>query len=199
MRQQIVFASQNAGKHREIQALLPEYHIIQPATLHHIDIPETGKTFVENALIKARFWSQQMQMPVLADDSGLMVDVLHGQPGIHSARYAGADANDEDNLTKLLNAMTNQSNRAAQFVCCVVFLRHADDPLPIIAYGQWHGQIATSAQGAEGFGYDPIFWLPEAKKTVAQLSAGQKNQISHRGRALANFKSQLQQEFKGHE
>lgn len=147
---------------------------------------ETGVTFIENALIKARNAAEHTGLPAISDDSGLAVDVLDGAPGVRSARYSGADANDLANNRKLLQALAGvpDEQRGAQFHCTVVYLRHAQDPVPLICHGVWPGYILRDARGQAGFGYDPLFWVPEEQASSAELSKARKNRISHRGRAM---------------
>lgn len=184
----IVLASNNPGKVREIDAMLEGSGIrILPQSDFAVEsVAETGLTFVENALLKARHAAEQTGLPAIADDSGLVVDALNGAPGIHSARYAGEEASDEANLRKLLDVMADvpEDRRTARFVCLMVFLRHAADPLPLICQGIWEGRITTAPAGEGGFGYDPIFFLPDRGCTSAELPAEEKNRLSHRGRAL---------------
>ena len=183
----IVLASSNPGKIREIQAIL-QNDLILPQSEFKVNEPEeTGTTFVENALIKARNAARHCGLPAIADDSGLVVDALNGAPGVISARYAGPDATDTDNWQKLLQQLQGvpHAERSARFICVLVFLRHAEDPLPIIAQGIWEGHILEQAIGDNGFGYDPVFWLQDWQCSSAQLSPDQKNQISHRAQALA--------------
>jgi len=184
--QQIVLASGNAGKIREIQALLPNYPIVAQSAFDITEAEETGLSFVENAIIKARNAALHSGLPAIADDSGLVVDTLHGAPGVLSARYAGAAANDWDNLQKVLQALDGvpDAERTARFVCVMVFMQHAEDPLPVIAQGVWVGRILHQPKGENGFGYDPIFWVPELDCAAAELSAEAKNALSHRGKAL---------------
>ncbi|NOU20391.1 MAG: RdgB/HAM1 family non-canonical purine NTP pyrophosphatase, partial [Methyloglobulus sp.] len=158
--QQIVLASNNQGKIREIQALLPDYSIIPQAEFIQSEAEETGVTFVENALLKARHAAQHSHLPVLADDSGLAVDALSGAPGIFSARYAGIGASDQDNVNKLLMELNGVplEERTARFICVMVLIEHANDPVPVIAQGTWEGRILFHPTGANGFGYDPVFW-----------------------------------------
>jgi XTP/dITP diphosphohydrolase len=190
---QIVLASNNKGKINEIQALLPNFHILPQSEFNVSDVEETGLTFVENALIKARHAARQCHLPVLADDSGLAVDVLNGAPGIYSARYAGNGASDQDNVDKLLMALEGvpKEERSARFICVLVYLEHAEDPVPIIAQGIWEGRILFHPQGANGFGYDPVFWVPEHNCASAELSAEIKNALSHRGQALKKLAKRL--------
>lgn len=184
--QQIVLASGNAGKIREIQALLPNYPIVAQSAFDITEAEETGLSFVENAIIKARNAALHSGLPAIADDSGLVVDKLHGAPGVLSARYAGAAANDRDNLQKVIQALDDvpDAERTARFVCVMVFMQHAEDPLPVIAQGVWEGRILHQPKGENGFGYDPIFWVPELDCAAAELSAEAKNVLSHRGKAL---------------
>ena len=184
----IVLASNNPGKVREIGAMLVDSGIeILPQSAFAVgEAEETGLTFVENALLKARNAAEHTGLPAIADDSGLVVDALNGAPGIHSARYAGEDASDADNLHKLLEAMADvpAEQRTARFVCLMVFLRHAADPLPLICQGIWEGRITTAPSGTGGFGYDPVFFVPEKGCTSAELPPDEKNRLSHRGQAL---------------
>ncbi|WP_425454787.1 RdgB/HAM1 family non-canonical purine NTP pyrophosphatase [Inmirania thermothiophila] len=154
---------------------------------------ETAPTFVENALLKARHAAQAAGLPALADDSGLLVDALGGAPGIHSARYAGPDADDEANNRRLLEALAGVpwARRTARFHCVLVYLRHAADPTPVIAEGSWAGRIAEAPRGANGFGYDPLFWLDERGCTSAELAPEEKDRVSHRGQALARLVERL--------
>ena len=158
------------------------------------DIPspvEDGATFVENALIKARAVSLASSMPAIADDSGLVVPALNGRPGIYSSRFAHADATDAENNEELLDQLASQEFRAAYFFCCMVFLRHPIDPTPIIAYGQWWGEILTQAKGTGGFGYDPLFFITSENSSAAELPAHIKNKLSHRGQASQHLIKQL--------
>jgi len=184
--QRLVLASGNAGKIREIQALLPDYPIFAQSAFDIIEAEETGLSFVENAIIKARNAAHHCGLPAIADDSGLVVDALQGQPGVLSARYAGPGVNDQDNLQKVLQALEGvpDAERTARFVCVMVFMQHAEDPLPVIAQGVWEGRILHQPNGENGFGYDPIFWVPERDCAAAELSAEVKNALSHRGKAL---------------
>jgi XTP/dITP diphosphohydrolase len=189
----VVLASGNAGKIRELQALLPDTDIFPQSQWQVADVEEAGLTFVENALIKARHAARICGLPVIADDSGLVVDALDGAPGIYSARYAGIGAGDAANCEKLLQALQRvpASQRQARFVCVLVYLRHADDPLPIIAQGVWEGEIMTALAGENGFGYDPLFWVPSEACASAQLSPERKNALSHRAQALQMLQAQL--------
>jgi len=184
--QKIVLASGNKGKIKEIQALLNNYTIITQQEFNIQEAEETGSTFVENAIIKAKNAALHSNLPAIADDSGLIVDTLNGAPGVISARFAGPQANDQDNLQKLLKDMEGipEAQRTARFICVIVLMRHANDPFPIITQASWEGIILPNAQGTNGFGYDPIFWLPTENCSSAELPASRKNQLSHRGQAL---------------
>lgn len=192
--QQLVLASGNQGKINEIQAILKDQQIVPQSQFNVDEADETGSTFVENAIIKARNAALHCNMPAIADDSGLVVDALKGAPGVISARYAGADASDQDNLDKLLQAMQGiaTEQRSARFVCVIVVMRHADDPLPIIAQAAWEGMILNKAMGDNGFGYDPVFWVPTHQKASAELLPVIKNSISHRGQALQKLVTLIQ-------
>lgn len=184
-----ILASANPGKLRELAKLLePLGRTLRDIAHFKIESPEeTGLTFVENALIKARHASVKTGWPAIADDSGLVVDALNGAPGIYSARYAGVGASDHENLWKLLNDLEGvpTAQRGASFFACVVYMRHAADPAPLICYGQWQGRILEAPRGGHGFGYDPIFAVPERDfRASAELLPEDKNGISHRGRAL---------------
>lgn len=193
--QSIVLASNNAKKVSELSHLLApqRWELTAQGKLNILEAEETGQTFVENALIKARHASQQANMPAIADDSGLVVDALQGAPGIFSARYAGIEADDVDNNNKLLGALIGIpfEQRTAHFHCTLVFLRHASDPDPLICQGRWHGNILSSPQGDNGFGYDPLFWVERLQCSAAQLSPAQKGLISHRGIASQKLVSSL--------
>ena len=181
----IILATGNPGKVRELNAMLKgHYGVVSQKDLQVKEIPETGSSFIENALIKARNASLQTKLPTLADDSGLEVEALDGEPGIYSARYAREGATDEENVKKLLLNMKNHSNRKANFCCAMVFIREAQDPNPVIIERRWHGEILRRAIGSNGFGYDPIFYLKEYDCSSAQLNPETKNRISHRGLAL---------------
>jgi len=188
----IILATSNLGKVRELNSMLEgQYNVVSQIDMKVEEVPETGASFIENALIKARNASSQSQLPALADDSGLVVDALNGEPGIYSARYAGENATDEDNIVKLLSRMDNEDDRRASFWCAMVFVRHASDPEPVIVEKSWEGQILRELKGKNGFGYDPIFYLPELNCTSAQLSAEEKNRKSHRGQALQEILKHL--------
>ena len=187
MSNRIVLASNNGKKIRELSAILAAsgIHILPQSDFGIAEVAETGTTFIENALIKARHAAAASGLPAIADDSGLCVPALGGAPGIYSARYSGEG--DAGNNRKLLAALENVQDRRAYYVCLIVYLRHADDPLPIIAQGLWHGTIALEARGDGGFGYDPLFVPAGDSRTAAEYSAAEKNSISHRARALAAF------------
>ena len=188
----IILATGNPGKVRELNAMLEgHYQVVSQKDMQVKEVPETGSSFVENALIKARNAASQTQLPALADDSGLEVEALDGRPGIYSARYAGINATDEENLKKLLNEMKKHSNRKANFCCAMVFMRDAEDQNPIIIEKRWYGEILTRPIGSNGFGYDPIFYLKEYDCSSAQLDPKTKNQISHRGQALSDLLSEI--------
>ncbi|AIJ08471.1 MULTISPECIES: XTP/dITP diphosphatase [Edwardsiella] len=186
--QHVVLATGNAGKVRELASLLTDFglDIVAQSTLGIEGAEETGLTFIENAILKARHAARLSGLPAIADDSGLAVDALGGAPGIYSARYAGEDASDRANLEKLLHALRDvpAGQRQARFHCVLVYLRHADDPTPLVCHGVWEGEIAAAPSGDGGFGYDPIFFVPAQGCTAAQLSREQKRAISHRGQAL---------------
>lgn len=191
--QQIVLASGNQGKIKEIQAILENHPIIPQSQFDVQEADETGSTFIENAIIKARNAAYHCQLPAIADDSGLVVDALDGAPGVISARYAGNQATDQENLDKLLIELKDipREQRSARFVCVMVFMRHANDPLPIITQGIWEGSILHQEMGENGFGYDPIFWVPTHNQSSAQLSPQTKNQISHRSQALNKLANKI--------
>ena len=183
----LVIASNNAGKLREFQFLLQPLgiEVLTQAQLGIAEAEEPHVTFIENALAKARHVGRLSGLPALADDSGICVTALNGAPGVQSARYAGDNPRlDARNNAKLLQDMQGVADRRAHYYCVLVLLHHADDPQPLIAEGEWHGEIAYQERGDGGFGYDPLFWLPEFGKTSAQLEREQKHAISHRGKAL---------------
>ena len=188
---EIVVASANPGKLREFSELFAEFHInILPQSAFAVpSVAETGASFEENALLKARHGAAHARRPVIADDSGIEVDALDGAPGIYSARYAGAGATDADNLALLLRNIAALGVRqpAARFRCVIAYVRTADDPEPLLAHGVWEGHIVDEPAGAHGFGYDPIFHVPAQGCTSAQLSPALKNTISHRGQALRSL------------
>ncbi|MBP2168194.1 XTP/dITP diphosphohydrolase [Erwinia toletana] len=186
--QKVVLATGNPGKVRELADLLAAFglDIVAQTDLGVESAEETGLTFIENAILKARHAAQITGLPAIADDSGLAVDALGGAPGIYSARYAGEDASDQQNLEKLLVALQDvpDERRQAQFHCVLVYLRHAADPTPLVFHGSWEGVITRSAAGEGGFGYDPIFHVPALGKTAAELTKDEKRAVSHRGKAL---------------
>lgn len=184
--QTFVLASGNPGKIREIQAILAGHPIVAQSQFNVVEAEETGSTFVENAIIKARNAALHCKLPAIADDSGLIVDALNGAPGVISARYAGKGASDLDNLNKLLRDMEGvpDEQRSARFVCVMVLMEHANDPFPVIAQGVWEGRILTHPVGTNGFGYDPVFLVPDYQCASAELPAAVKNSLSHRGQAL---------------
>jgi non-canonical purine NTP pyrophosphatase (RdgB/HAM1 family) len=192
----IVLASSNPGKVREINQLLSDIDLrVRPQSGFGVmDVEETGLTFVENAILKARNASSHTGMPAVADDSGLEVDALNGAPGIYSARYAGSGASDQANLEKLLEVLTDipEDRRSARFQCLLVFLRHAGDPTPVICQGTWEGRILFAPRGDNGFGYDPVFYVPTHNCTSAELAPEVKNSLSHRGQALRKLAVALQ-------
>ena len=190
----LVLASNNAGKVKEFQALLAplNFEVIPQGLLGIASAEEPHHTFIENALAKARHASSASGLPALADDSGICAHALDGRPGVHSARYAGENANDLANNQKLISELSNQSDRSAHYVCALVLVNSADDPNPLIVEASWHGVIVDEAKGINGFGYDPHFFLPELNLTAAELDPAQKNLISHRGQALRELISQLQ-------
>lgn len=191
----IVLASHNNGKVREMNQILKSCAMtVKPLSeFTDIEAEETGLTFVENAIIKARHACQASGLPAIADDSGLEVSALKGAPGIYSARYAGAKATDNQNLEKLLEALDDveDNKRQARFQCLMVYMRHELDPVPLIVQGTWEGFITRNPQGDNGFGYDPVFFVPEKNCTSAQLDSEIKNNISHRGQALRQLVSAI--------
>lgn len=192
----LVLASSNQGKLREINQLIGGLGL-QVVPQSDFDVPdadETGLTFVENAILKARHAAQLTGLPALADDSGLEVDALNGAPGIYSARFAGPGASDADNLQKLLTELKDvpENQRTARFQCLMVYMAHADDPTPLICQGSWEGRILFAPQGENGFGYDPVFWVREQQCASAELALEVKNRISHRGQALLGLLGALQ-------
>lgn len=189
----LVIASNNPGKLKEIQrALAPLDWQVTPQSAFHIpEAEEPHHTFIENALAKARHASRLSGLPALADDSGICVAALGGAPGVYSAHYAGLPKSDQRNNLALLEAMQDITDRRAHYYCVLVLMLHADDPQPIIADGVWQGEIALGPRGANGFGYDPLFYLPQLGKMSAELSHDEKNKISHRGLALAALKEKI--------
>ncbi|MGO1298765.1 MAG: XTP/dITP diphosphatase [Vibrio sp.] len=198
MNKKIVLATGNQGKVREMAGLLADFgfDVIAQSELNVSSVPETGTTFIENAIIKARHAAKETGCAAIADDSGLEVDYLQGAPGIYSARYAGKEATDQDNLNKLLNTMQDvpDAQRTARFHCVLVLMRHADDPTPLVCHGKWEGRILHEAQGEHGFGYDPIFWVPEEHCASAELEPTRKKQLSHRGQALSKLFQAIQEQ-----
>ena len=194
---EIVLASSNPGKVREINQLLAmlDLHVQPQSEFGVVDIEETGLSFVENAILKARHAAQHTGLPAIADDSGIEVDALNGAPGIYSARFAGEHASDQANLEKLLAELDGlpEAQRSARFQCLMVFMRHANDPTPLICQGTWEGRILTAARGENGFGYDPVFYVPTHDCSSAELPAEVKNALSHRGQALHKLLASLQQ------
>lgn len=193
--QQIVLATNNQGKVNELQTLLADagFNIVAQKQFNVPDAEETGLTFVENAILKARHTAKLTGLPAIADDSGLVVQALNGAPGIYSARYAGEHGNDQSNNEKLLNALKNvpPENRQAYFYCALVYLQHENDPTPIICLGKWDGIILNELKGEGGFGYDPLFYIPQLNCTAAELTKDHKSQISHRGLALKQLIAQI--------
>jgi len=186
MQDTVVLASGNRGKISEIQSILCRYNVVPQSEFDIQDVDETGTTFIENAIIKARNAAKHSGLPAIADDSGLEVDALNGAPGVYSARYAGKDASDAANLEKVLANLTNISDaqRSGRFHCVMVYMRHENDPCPLIAQGTWEGIILRHSRGTNGFGYDPIFYLSELGCSSAELSSEEKNRLSHRYKAL---------------
>ena len=194
-RRQIVLASGNQGKLREFQHLLANLNIdMLPQSQFNVDsVEETGLTFVENAILKARHAAKISGLPAIADDSGIEVDALNGQPGIYSARYAGEEASDAENNAKLLKNLEGlqEAQRTARFHCVLVYLRHGDDPTPLVCHGAWEGRILEAPSGDHGFGYDPLFYVPSEGCSTADLPKDVKNSISHRAIAMAKLAEQL--------
>lgn len=191
--QQIVIASGNKGKLAEFSHLFETFNIDVRAQSEFdiTDAEETGTTFVENAIIKAKHASEQSGLPAIADDSGLVVPSLNGEPGIYSARYAGEHGNDSANNQKLLAELKGEQNRSAMFLCVLVYMRHAKDPNPVICEGKWHGSICENPSGSQGFGYDPVFYVASHNCTAAELDKQQKGELSHRGIALNKLMREL--------
>lgn len=191
----VVLATGNPGKVKEFSEILASsgMTLIPQSDFGVPNIEETGLTFVENALLKARNAAQHTGLAAIADDSGIEVDALNGAPGIYSARYGGEGASDKDNYSKLLSALKGvvDANRTARYRSVIVFLRHADDPSPIIAEGTWEGRILHTARGSGGFGYDPVFFIPTLGVSAAEISALEKNRLSHRGQALRMLREKL--------
>ncbi|MGB1403550.1 MAG: RdgB/HAM1 family non-canonical purine NTP pyrophosphatase [Porticoccaceae bacterium] len=196
MNNKLVLASANVGKIKELQQMLDKLgiEVIPQSTLNVPDIDETGLSFVENSLLKARNAAALTNLPAIADDSGLEVDFLRGAPGIYSARFSGEHATDASNRQKLLQLMADvpEDQRTARYQTLIVYMRHADDPTPIICQGTWEGSIATDEKGDGGFGYDSIFQVAETNCRAAELDKDTKNRLSHRGKAMAKLLSKLQ-------
>lgn len=192
----VVLATGNPGKLGEMQEILAplSIEVVAQSDFGYPEAEETGLSFIENALLKARHATLQTGLPAIADDSGLEVDVLNGAPGIYSARYAGPDATDADNNRELLDALQGKSadQRHARFQCLMVFMRHPEDPTPVISQGTWEGRILDAPRGNGGFGYDPLFLIPDRNQTSAELAPEVKNELSHRGRAMRGLLTQLQ-------
>ncbi|MDP2634324.1 MULTISPECIES: XTP/dITP diphosphatase [unclassified Pseudoalteromonas] len=193
MTKTLVLATGNQGKVKELAQMLSplDINVVPQSDFNVSSVPETGTTFVENAIIKARHAAKVTGLPAIADDSGLEVDALNGAPGVYSARFAGDDATDQDNIDKLLIELGDNPIRSARFWCVLVLMRHSDDPTPLICSASWEGQITQAQDGQGGFGYDPIFYVSELDCTSAQLTKEQKNAISHRGQALNSLLSEL--------
>ena len=188
----IILATGNPGKVGELNAMLKgHYSVVSQKNMKVKEVPETGTSFIENALIKARNASLQSKLPALADDSGLEVEALNGEPGIYSARYAREGATDEENMTKLLLNMEHHNNRKAHFCCAMVYIKDAEDSNPIIVERRWQGELLREPIGTNGFGYDPIFYLHDYSCSSAQLEPEMKNKISHRGQALNDLLVEL--------
>lgn len=199
MPRQLVIASNNRGKIAELTDLLAPLGMspVAQGELGVSEAEEPAPTFVENAILKARHAARSTGLPALADDSGLAVDALGGRPGVRSARFAGEQATDADNIRALLQTMADipEDRRQASFHCVLVYLRHAEDPVPLICHGRWAGRILTAPRGSGGFGYDPVFWVPDLDCSAAELSREQKGRISHRGQALRQLAGLLHAEI----
>ena len=197
MTRELVLASDNRGKLNELTALLSDsgFSVVGQGTLGVTPAEETGATFVENAILKARNAALQTGRPAIADDSGLEVNALNGAPGVYSARFAGDHASDSDNVTQLLSRLENipWEDRNARFRCLMVYLRRADDPAPLICEGTWSGVVTKAPSGQNGFGYDPVFWVPDEGCTAAELDSERKNGLSHRARALRMLMERLKE------
>lgn len=192
----LVLATGNQGKVKEMASLLADFgfDVVAQSDYNVSSVAETGTTFIENAIIKARHAAKETGQPAIADDSGLEVDFLKGAPGIYSARFAGEDASDQDNINLLLQQMEGvpAEQRTARFHCVLVMMRHENDPTPLVCHGSWEGSILTECHGENGFGYDPIFWVEEDQCSSAELAPARKKQLSHRGKALAQLFTALQ-------
>lgn len=195
----IVIASDNQGKLKELQDALGEltFEFVPQSKFGVTGPEETGLSFIENAILKARHASKETDLPAIADDSGLCVDALGGAPGIYSARYAGPECNDAKNINKLLSSIESITgeDRAAHFFCAIAYVRHATDPAPLIALGQWFGRILEEPVGESGFGYDPVFFIPHLNCTAAQLPMDSKNKISHRAKAIKEMGEKLKMQY----
>ncbi|MGF1905578.1 XTP/dITP diphosphatase [Aliivibrio logei] len=193
----IVLATGNQGKVREMADVLSDFgfDVVAQSEFNVSDVAETGTTFIENAIIKARHAAKETGLPAIADDSGLEVDALHGAPGVYSARYSGEGATDQKNIDKMLAAMDGipTEKRTARFHCVLVLMKHENDPTPLICHGSWEGHITTEQQGENGFGYDPIFWVSEDNCSSAELEPARKKQLSHRGQALKKLFAALKE------
>lgn len=193
----IVLATGNQGKVREMADVLSDFgfNVVAQSEFNVSDVAETGTTFIENAIIKARHAAKETGLPAIADDSGLEVDALNGAPGVYSARYSGEGATDQQNIDKMLAAMEGipEEKRTARFHCVLVLMKHENDPTPLICHGSWEGHITTEQQGENGFGYDPIFWVSEDNCSSAELEPARKKQLSHRGQALKKLFAALKE------
>lgn len=193
----LVLATGNQGKVKEMATILADFgfDVVAQSDYNVSEVAETGTTFIENAIIKARHAAKETGLPAIADDSGLEVDYLKGAPGIYSARYAGEGASDQQNIEKLLDAMKDvpADQRTARFHCVLVMMRHENDPTPLVCHGSWEGSILTETHGDNGFGYDPVFWVPEDQCASAQLEPMRKKQLSHRGKALQQLFAALKE------
>ena len=193
----IVLATGNQGKVREMADVLSDFgfNVVAQSEFNVSDVAETGTTFIENAIIKARHAAKETGLPGIADDSGLEVDTLNGAPGVYSARYSGEGATDQKNIDKMLTAMEGipAEKRTARFHCVLVLMKHENDPTPLICHGSWEGHITTEQQGENGFGYDPIFWVSEDNCSSAELEPARKKQLSHRGQALKKLFAALKE------
>ena len=194
MEKELVFASYNRGKYEEVVDLFGDRGF-KLHSLEAFEAPcpeETGKSFVENALIKAYSAAQHTGLPVIADDSGLVVPALGGAPGVYSSRFSGEKATDGENNTLLLERLKGKTDRYAYYFCALVFLRHPNDPVPLVCQGRWEGKILSEAQGEMGFGYDPLFWISSEQSTVANMPVATKTRLSHRGKALRQMLCELE-------
>lgn len=197
MTKKIVLASGNAGKLAEMRALLSDLpiHLVSQETFHLVSPEETGTTFVENAIIKARYAAKQTGLPAVADDSGLVINALGGGPGVYTARFGGEKATPMQKIAALLEAMRQKTDRRVVFYSVIVFMRDEKDPAPIICQGVWRGEVLHEPRGTQGFGYDPIFYVPTHDCSAAELPPALKNQLSHRGQALSQLKQVLRDQI----